>query len=98
MKSTGEGISIAKTIEEAAYKAFYPYLVKKKEAHEIYVDAPADAKSFIEQAQQQGVTIVTDEPFEQWVAKKRRLRLLALCVMNKVRGEENKRSLAMCSC
>ncbi len=30
MKSTGEGISIAKTVQEAAYKAFYPYLVKKK--------------------------------------------------------------------
>lgn len=77
MKSTGEGISIAKTIEEAAYKAFYPYLVKKKEAHEIYVDAPADAKSFIEQAQQQGVTIVTDEPFEQWVAKKEALAFVS---------------------
>ncbi|AXM88277.1 carbamoyl phosphate synthase large subunit [Anoxybacillus ayderensis] len=77
MKSTGEGISIAKTVQEAAYKAFYPYIVKKKEAYEIYVDARDEAKALSEQAKQQGVTIVTDEPFEQWVAKKEALAFVS---------------------
>ncbi|MED0657216.1 carbamoyl phosphate synthase large subunit [Anoxybacillus ayderensis] len=77
MKSTGEGISIAKTVQEAAYKAFYPYLVKKKEAYEIYVDAPAEAKVLIEHAKQQGLTIVTDEPFERWVEKKEALAFVS---------------------
>lgn len=77
MKSTGEGISIAKTVQEAAYKAFYPYLVKKKEAYEIYVDAPAEAKALIEHAKQQGLTIVTDEPFERWVEKKEALAFVS---------------------
>ncbi|OSX54883.1 carbamoyl phosphate synthase large subunit [Anoxybacillus ayderensis] len=77
MKSTGEGISIAKTVQEAAYKAFYPYLVKKKEVYEIYVDAPAEAKVLIEHAKQQGLTIVTDEPFERWVEKKEALAFVS---------------------
>ncbi|WP_163150508.1 carbamoyl phosphate synthase large subunit [Anoxybacillus sp. MB8] len=77
MKSTGEGISIAKTVQEAAYKAFYPYIVKKKEAYEIYVDARDEAKALSEQAKQQGITIVTDEPFEQWVAKKEALAFVS---------------------
>ncbi|KIQ94366.1 Carbamoyl-phosphate synthase arginine-specific large chain [Anoxybacillus thermarum] len=77
MKSTGEGISIAKTVQEAAYKAFYPYIVKKKEAYEIYVDAPAEAKVLGEQAKQQGLTIVTDEPFERWVEKKEALAFVS---------------------
>ncbi|EMI10178.1 carbamoyl phosphate synthase large subunit [Anoxybacillus gonensis] len=77
MKSTGEGISIAKTVQEAAYKAFYPYIVKKKEAYEIYVDARDEAEALSEQAKQQGVTIVTDEPFEQWVAKKEALAFVS---------------------
>ncbi|KIP21728.1 Carbamoyl-phosphate synthase arginine-specific large chain [Anoxybacillus ayderensis] len=77
MKSTGEGISIAKTVQEAAYKAFYPYLVKKKEAYEIYVDARDEAKVLIEHAKQQGLTIVTDEPFERWVEKKEALAFVS---------------------
>ncbi|MBW7650620.1 carbamoyl phosphate synthase large subunit [Anoxybacillus sp. ST4] len=77
MKSTGEGISIAKTVQEAAYKAFYPYIVKKKEAYEIYVDAPAEAKALGEQAKQQGLTIITDEPFEQWIEKKEALAFVS---------------------
>ena len=78
MKSTGEGISIAKTLEEAALKEFYPYLIKKKGAYEIYVDASEHAKSLIERAQRHGLTIVTDEPFEQWIEKKEVLMFVSL--------------------
>jgi carbamoyl-phosphate synthase large subunit len=77
MKSTGEGISIAKTVQEAALKSFYPYLVKKKGAHEIYVDAPEKAASLIEAAKRFGLTVVTDEPFEQWLEKKEALAFVS---------------------
>ncbi|MCZ0755980.1 carbamoyl phosphate synthase large subunit [Anoxybacillus sp. J5B_2022] len=74
MKSTGEGISIAKTVKEAAAKAFHAYLSKKAGAFEIYVDAKNDEiKPLLERMKQAKLTVVQDVPFTEWVKRKEAL-------------------------
>jgi carbamoyl-phosphate synthase large subunit len=83
MKSTGEGISIANTLEEAAEKAFHPYVSRKGEANEIYLDMDGleeteeinQLKNVIEEKQ---LTVVTEMPFEEWVKRKEALAFFSL--------------------
>ncbi|OQP04348.1 carbamoyl phosphate synthase large subunit [Geobacillus sp. 44B] len=77
MKSTGEGISIAATKEEAAAKAFYPYLAKKREAREIYVNGEI-AEPLLEQIKEKQLIIVSDMPFSEWVKRKEALAFFDL--------------------
>lgn len=91
MKSTGEGISIAATKEEAAYKAFYPYLQKKANANEVYVIGSIDAELEAEMTAKQ-LTIVADVPFSDWV---KRDTALAVIDLGKEEGEANKRMTAL---
>jgi carbamoyl-phosphate synthase large subunit len=77
MKSTGEGISIAATKEEAATKAFYSYLGKKREAREIYINGEID-ESLREQIKEKQLIIVSGVPFSEWVKRKEALAFLDL--------------------
>lgn len=79
MKSTGEGISIAETVTEAAAKAFHSYLSKKGGAYEIYVDIDMNnMQSLLELIEDKQLTIVTDIPFAQWVKRKEALAFFNL--------------------
>ncbi|MEC5188978.1 carbamoyl phosphate synthase large subunit [Geobacillus thermodenitrificans] len=91
MKSTGEGISIAMTKEEAAYKAFYAYLQKKANANELYVIGDIDAELAAEIETKQ-LNIVTDVSFADWV---KRDGALAVIDLRKEEGEAPKRMAAL---
>ncbi|MBB5325573.1 carbamoyl-phosphate synthase large subunit [Anoxybacillus tepidamans] len=79
MKSTGEGISIAKTIKEAAAKTFHSYLSKKTGAFEIYVDTENDAiKPLLERMREKQVTVVQGVPLTEWVKRKEALAFFNL--------------------
>lgn len=93
MKSTGEGISIAKTVEEAAAKAFHAYLAKKEGACEIYVDAKNDEVApLLERMKQVKLTVVQGVSFAEWAKRKE-----ALAFFNDKKDEEsmNKRMIAL---
>jgi carbamoyl-phosphate synthase large subunit len=77
MKSTGEGISIAKTVEEAAAKAFYSYLAKKRNAREIYVNGKINDK-LLEMMKEKQLKVVSDMPFSEWVKRNEALAFLEL--------------------
>lgn len=77
MKSTGEGISIAKTVEEAAAKAFYSYLSKKRGAREIYVNGEIDDE-LLEMMKEKQLIAVSDLPFSEWVKRKEALAFFDL--------------------
>jgi carbamoyl-phosphate synthase large subunit len=83
MKSTGEGISIAETVAEAATKAFHSYLSKKDGAHEIYVDIDIENKessvqSLLKLIKAKHLTIVTNAPFAEWIKRKEALAFFNL--------------------
>jgi carbamoyl-phosphate synthase large subunit len=83
MKSTGEGISIAKTVEEASAKSFHQYISRKKKSHEIYLDIDdleqvEEIKSLKTMIEEKQLTIVTEMPFEQWVKRKEALAFFSL--------------------
>jgi carbamoyl-phosphate synthase large subunit len=79
MKSTGEGISIAKTMEEAAAKAFYSYLAKKRKAkaREIYVNGEI-SDELLQIIKEKQLIVVSDMPFSEWVKRKEALAFLDL--------------------
>lgn len=91
MKSTGEGISIAATKEEAAYKAFYAYLRKKANANEMYVIGGID-ETLAAEIEAKQLVIVSDVPFADWV---KRDTALAVIDLGKEEGEANKRMTAL---
>ncbi len=91
MKSTGEGISIAATKEEAAYKAFYAYLRKKANANEMYVIGGID-ETLAAEIEAKQLVIVSDVPFADWV---KRDTALAVINLGKEEDEANKRMTAL---
>ncbi|ADU93206.1 carbamoyl phosphate synthase large subunit [Geobacillus sp. Y412MC52] len=91
MKSTGEGISIAATKEEAAYKAFYAYLRKKANANEMYVIGGID-ETMAAEIEAKQLVIVSDVPFADWV---KRDTALAVINLGKEEDEANKRMTAL---
>ncbi|AGT31120.1 carbamoyl phosphate synthase large subunit [Geobacillus genomosp. 3] len=91
MKSTGEGISIAATKEEAAYKAFYAYLQKKANAKEIYVIGDID-EALAAEIEAKQLAIVSKVPLAEWV---KRSAALAVIDLRKEEGEASKRMAAL---
>lgn len=77
MKSTGEGISIAKTMKEAAAKAFYFYLSKKRGSREIYVNGEV-SDELLEMMKTKQLIAVSDLPFSEWVKRKEALAFFDL--------------------
>ena len=77
MKSTGEGISIAKTMKEAAAKAFYSYLSKKRGSREIYVNGEV-SDELLEMMKTKQLIAVSDLPFSEWVKRKEALAFFDL--------------------
>ncbi|WP_044748695.1 carbamoyl phosphate synthase large subunit [Bacillus alveayuensis] len=83
MKSTGEGISIAKTIEEAAGKSFHQYVSRKGKANEVYLDIDKfeqteEINKLVNEIQAKQLSVVTHIPFEEWVKRKEALAFLSL--------------------
>ncbi|MGZ0084834.1 carbamoyl phosphate synthase large subunit [Caldibacillus thermoamylovorans] len=91
MKSTGEGISIAATKEEAAYKAFYAYLQKKTNANEMYVIGGID-EALAAEIEAKQLVMVSELPFAEWV---KRDAALAVIDLGKEEGEAPKRMAAL---
>ncbi|MEB3749177.1 carbamoyl phosphate synthase large subunit [Geobacillus icigianus] len=91
MKSTGEGISIAATKEEAAYKAFYAYLQKKANANEMYVIGGID-EALAAEIEAKQLVMVSELPFAEWV---KRDAALAVIDLGKEEGEAPKRMAAL---
>jgi carbamoyl-phosphate synthase large subunit len=77
MKSTGEGISIAKTMEEAAAKAFHSYLAKKRKAREIYVNGEI-SDELLQMMKEKQLIAVSNMPFSEWIKRKEALAFLDL--------------------
>ncbi|WP_010283385.1 carbamoyl phosphate synthase large subunit [Bacillus timonensis] len=66
MKSTGEGISIAETIDEALTKVFHSYILSKKGADEIVFDTemiPEDVKHLAEEV---GLKLFVADDVLEW--------------------------------
>ncbi|TYR79533.1 carbamoyl phosphate synthase large subunit [Priestia megaterium] len=83
MKSTGEGIAISSTVQEAAKKVFHQYVANKKTAAEVYVDTNEGAEALIHQIKQAGLTAVIDEDVHTWVKKKEALLFVSLTPAHK---------------
>ncbi len=97
MKSTGEGITIAENVAEAATKAFHSYLLKKDGAHEIYIDIDIENKeskvqSLLRLIKDKHLTIVTNVPFAEWIKRK---EALAFFNLKKDNESANQRMLAL---
>jgi carbamoyl-phosphate synthase large subunit len=84
MKSTGEGIAIAETVEEAALKVFFSYLTSRSTAAQLYVDGTIDPQ-WLSELEAGGLTIVTDGDISEWAVRKEALLFISLH-----NGEEGK--------
>ncbi|MBD8067554.1 carbamoyl phosphate synthase large subunit [Bacillus sp. PS06] len=72
MKSTGEGISIAKTKEEAYLKVFHQYLESKSTCHEVYIDYTEDLpkevlETIIESLESLGLKAIMGTDLNEWI-------------------------------
>ncbi|MEH7388491.1 carbamoyl-phosphate synthase large subunit, partial [Bacillus sp. JJ1521] len=88
MKSTGEGISIAATIEEALTKVFHSYFLSKKGADEIVIDTElilAELKQF---AGEMGLKIIASPDISEWIKSDKALAFVSL--MNNEKSKMNK--------
>ncbi|MGE7217045.1 carbamoyl phosphate synthase large subunit [Priestia koreensis] len=85
MKSTGEGIAIASTIEEAAKKAFHAYVSKNAGANEVFIDGAKDEgwESFLSE---HGLKVIRDEEVEEWAKKKESLLFVSLAQGEQAKG------------
>lgn len=77
MKSTGEGIAIASTIEEAALKVFYSYLSARSAATQLYVDGKVD-EQWLRELEKHGIDIVTEDEVGEWASKPEALLFVSL--------------------
>ncbi|WP_449539454.1 carbamoyl phosphate synthase large subunit [Ferdinandcohnia sp. Marseille-Q9671] len=80
MKSTGEGISIAETIDEALTKVFHSYIQSKKIANEIVFDTNANAipPAIKNLAEQVGLSIYQLHDISEWVKSDQALAYVSL--------------------
>jgi carbamoyl-phosphate synthase large subunit len=76
MKSTGEGIAISSTIEEAAKKVFHQYVLSKNGAAEVYINGEAQGLEAL--VQSAGLTLVKDKEVSEWVKTKEALLYVSL--------------------
>lgn len=78
MKSTGEGISIAETIDEALTKVFHSYILSKKSADEIVFDTdiiPEDLKLL---AEEMGLKMYVADDVSEWSKSENALAFVSL--------------------
>ncbi|MBM7702598.1 carbamoyl phosphate synthase large subunit [Metabacillus iocasae] len=78
MKSTGEGIAIASTVEEAAKKVFYSYLMSHKQASEVYIQSNSSNESLVSAIQAVGLKVVIEEDVSNWIRKKEAMLFVSL--------------------
>ncbi|HHY72483.1 MAG TPA: carbamoyl phosphate synthase large subunit [Bacillus bacterium] len=82
MKSTGEGIAIAETKQEAFYKVFHWNEQKSHNKNEIFIDASDLNFEFIEYSSElienAGLTIAIEKDYEKWVQHPNALALISL--------------------
>ncbi|MGZ9871262.1 carbamoyl phosphate synthase large subunit [Priestia endophytica] len=88
MKSTGEGVAIAATAEEAAYKVFKSYLETHDKGTEIYVDSSDIPELLTQKAKEAGVKLITEGDIEDWA--KGDSALLFLSLKDVSEGKENR--------
>ncbi|MFC3883703.1 carbamoyl phosphate synthase large subunit [Bacillus songklensis] len=77
MKSTGEGIAIASTMEEAALKVFYSYLMAHPQANQICVDGETD-EQWLNELKEHGVKVVKEDDINRWASQQEALLFISL--------------------
>ncbi|THE11199.1 carbamoyl phosphate synthase large subunit [Bacillus timonensis] len=87
MKSTGEGISIAETIDEALTKVFHSYILSKKNANEIIFDTDQIPSDIVQIAKRIGLMVSTANDISEWVKSDKALAFVSL---NKDNSKKNK--------
>ncbi|MCC3355591.1 carbamoyl phosphate synthase large subunit [Bacillus sp. REN16] len=78
MKSTGEGISIAGTIDEALTKVFHSYILSKKGADEIVFDMELIPEEFKQIAKEMGLKIYASNDISEWSKSDKALAFVSL--------------------
>lgn len=83
MKSTGEGISIGITVEEAYSKVFDRYIQTRKEAREVLVESGEETDSALlaklyESIEKSGLTICKEVDFKSWINSSDALAYISL--------------------
>ncbi|MEK5443748.1 carbamoyl phosphate synthase large subunit [Fredinandcohnia sp. FSL W7-1320] len=78
MKSTGEGISIAATIDEALTKVFHSYIISKKGADEIVFDADYIPEELNQIAKEMGLKTYLANDISEWCKSEKALAFVSL--------------------
>ncbi|MGN7297819.1 carbamoyl phosphate synthase large subunit [Ferdinandcohnia sp. SAFN-114] len=78
MKSTGEGISIAATIDEALTKVFHSYINSKKGADEIVFDADYIPEEVNQIAKEMGLKTYVANDISEWCKSEKALAFVSL--------------------
>ena len=83
MKSTGEGISIANSVDESLVKVFHSYVSKKKFANEIYVEFDERINDCLkndicQQIEKAKLNVVIEQDFRNWSNRKEALAVISL--------------------
>ncbi len=78
MKSTGEGISIAATIDEALTKVFHSYIISKKGADEIVFDADYIPEEVNQIAKEMGLKTYVANDISEWCKSEKALAFVSL--------------------
>ncbi len=78
MKSTGEGISIAETINEALTKVFHSYILSRKGADEIVFDTDLIPDDLKQKAKELGLKMCAAESITQWSKSEKALAFVSL--------------------
>nr|WP_309098801.1 carbamoyl phosphate synthase large subunit [Fredinandcohnia onubensis] len=78
MKSTGEGISIAATIDEALTKVFHSYIIAKKGADEIVFDAESIPEEVKQLAEEMGLKTYISNDISEWSKSEKALAFVSL--------------------
>ncbi|WP_099354228.1 carbamoyl phosphate synthase large subunit [Fredinandcohnia onubensis] len=78
MKSTGEGISIAATIDEALTKVFHSYIIAKKDADEIVFDAESIPEEVKQLAEEMGLKTYIANDISEWCKSEKALAFVSL--------------------
>ncbi|WP_453990474.1 carbamoyl phosphate synthase large subunit [Bacillus nitroreducens] len=78
MKSTGEGISIAETINEALTKVFHSYILSKKGADEIVFDTDVIPPGIKELAEELNLKVYASNDIAEWSKSDQALAFVSL--------------------
>jgi len=98
MKSTGEGIAIAETKQEAFYKVFHWNQQKAQNKDEIFIDHSGLSEEYVNQIShlicEAGLGVAREQDYAKWVQQPNALALISLS-KNKTEIEKEKRQLAL---